>query len=207
MTYTQNKKGFTLAELLIALVVTSIILTAVSTLAFALSSAKSTTDNTSRIQAQVRMTMLKIQELIRNCNLICSVSDEDIAIWSYDNNNDNKINIDEIIYIECGSDKDHLFFCNFPSNNSSVITLDLIDSVSSQWWSAYSNDIERVRLLPECSNVTFQFDKIPPQSNLVCISFDVNENGIIKHYQVNTSIRGRKGNLLDENDSIVSDDD
>ena len=90
-------KGFTLIELLIALVVTSIVLAAVSTLAFALSSASKTSDNTNLIQSQVRLTTLKIQELVRNCSLICTINNDDIAIWRSDDNSDNNININELV--------------------------------------------------------------------------------------------------------------
>ena len=76
-----SKNGFTLVELLVALIVTSIILTAVSTLAFALSSANKATGQMSRSQAQVRLTTLRIQEIIRNCNLVCYAGNNDIAIW------------------------------------------------------------------------------------------------------------------------------
>ena len=50
-----NGKGFTLVELLVALMVTSIILAAVATLAFAMGSVKDSTDDTSSKQAQLRL--------------------------------------------------------------------------------------------------------------------------------------------------------
>ena len=46
--------GFTLAELLVALTVSSIILAAVAALAYAVGSANDSTDDTERKQAQVR---------------------------------------------------------------------------------------------------------------------------------------------------------
>ncbi|MHC4076272.1 MAG: PilW family protein [Planctomycetota bacterium] len=66
MRQTGYKKGFTLAELLIALMVTSIILAAVATLAFAMGSANDTGDDISAKQAQVRYATLRICELIRH---------------------------------------------------------------------------------------------------------------------------------------------
>ncbi|MEJ2740489.1 MAG: prepilin-type N-terminal cleavage/methylation domain-containing protein, partial [Dehalococcoidia bacterium] len=104
-------RGFTLVELLVALVVTSILLAAISTLAFALSSAKEATEDMSRSQSQVRSASLRIRELIRNCNLICAVTDDDIAVWLSDDNNDNKINIGELMYIERGTERNHLDLC------------------------------------------------------------------------------------------------
>ena len=207
MTYTKNKNGFTLVELLVALVVTGFVLAAVSTLAFALSSANKATKDQNRSQAQIRTTTMKIQEFIRNCNLICSVSDEDIAIWLSDTNNDNKINIGEICFIECGSKKDHLQLCTFSSGSDSEISLDSIGKMSTQWWSSFSDDVSCVQLLPDCRNVEFQFDKLPPLSGLVCISFDMAENEVVRHCRINAALRSRKGNLLDISGGIVTDDD
>jgi len=48
---------------------------------------------------------------------------------------------------------------------------------------------------------------LPPQSEFVTISFDVVENGITRQCQINATLRGRAGNLLDEGGNIVSDDD
>ena len=52
-------------ELLVAMVVTSVLLTSVATLAFALGSANEATGDTSLKQAQIRYTTLRIQELMR----------------------------------------------------------------------------------------------------------------------------------------------
>jgi hypothetical protein len=64
-------------------------------------------------------------------------------------------------------------------------------------------------LIPQCSNVEdFGFrPALPPQSEFVTISFDVVENGIDRQCQINAALRGRAGNLLDESNNIVSDDD
>ena len=56
--------GFSLVELLMALMVTSIILTAVVTLAFALNTAYDDTSDISEKQAKIRFVSLNISELI-----------------------------------------------------------------------------------------------------------------------------------------------
>ena len=202
-----SKRGFTLVELLVALVVTSIVLTAISTLAFALSSANKSAGDISESQAHVRFTTLKIQELIRNCNLICSASDNDFAIWLSDKNNDKKININEIAFIEFGSDRNHLQLYTFSSENDSVINIDSINAFTTNWWSLYSISAESVMLLPECRNIDFHFDTLPPNSRFVNIEFEMTENNIVRQYQINAALRSWNGNILDENGNIISDDD
>jgi prepilin-type N-terminal cleavage/methylation domain-containing protein len=201
------KKGFTLVELLVALIVTSIVLTAVSTLAFALSSASKSTGEMNRKQAQVRLTELKLQDIFRNCCLVCATSNDDIAVWLSDKNNDNKININELVFIERGSAKDHIQVCTFPSENNSEITISSIRAFSTNWWLAYSSNVEYVKLLTECSNVDFKFDLSPPYSRFVSISFEIPGSGIVKQYQIYASLRSRKSNLLSTSGSIVSDED
>ena len=202
-----SKKGFTLVELMVALVVTGVILTAVSTLAFALSSASKSTDDTNRSQAQVRLTTLRIQELIRNSIMICSSSDDDMAIWIADHNNDNKININELAYIEFGPERNHLALYTFSLGNSAEIDIASISAFSTNWWSFYTSSTETVTFLPECSNVRFLFDTMPPNSKFVNIDFEMTENNIARRYQINAALRSSNSNILDGSGNIISDDD
>ncbi len=201
------KKGFTLVELLVALIVTSILLTAVSTLAFALSSANKSTGQMNHIQAQVRITELKLQDILRNCCLVCSTSSDDIAVWLSDKNNDNKINIGELVYIERGSARDHIKICTFPSENTTEIAISSIRSFSTNWWSAYCTNVKYVELLTGCSNVDYKFDESPPFSRFVNISFEIPGSVLVKKYEINTALRSRKSNLVSTSGSIVSDED
>ena len=200
-------KGFTLVELLVALVVTSVILGAVSTLAFALSYASKSAGDISLKQTQLRLTTLRVQELIRNSRLICSQSDEDIAVWFSDSNNDNNININELIFIEFGEEGDHLSFHKFPSTDKSALGLDSINSYPSKWWTSYSSEPESVVLLKECENLEIKFDALPPNSKFVNITFEMTENDIVKQYQINADLRSLSGNLLNASKEIISDDD
>jgi len=205
-----NRGGFTLVELLVALAVAGIVLSAVATLAYALSSANDAADDTSYKQAQLRYATLRVSQLIRQCKLVCFAAGDDFAIWRADDNSDGKINIAELVYIERGPARDHLQLTEFPSSNSSVINLSSIQARATNWWSAYSSKANFIQLIPQCSNVQFSFDALPPRSKFVNISFDLVENGIVHQYQINARLRGWAGNLLREGGggiSIASDDD
>ncbi len=207
-----NTKGLTLVELLVALSVSSIILTAVATLAFALSSAHDSTEDTSQKQAQVRFATLKLSNLIRYSKLVCYISDDDIAFWVADKNGDKQINISELVYIDKGSESNHIQIYEFPSSVSDpVVNLSDINAFSSGWWSSYMSDAnDPIVLVPECSNVQFEFDVpgSPPQSNFVSISFELTEDGTTREYRIDGTLRSRAGNLLDSSGTeIVSDDD
>jgi len=198
-----NSKGFTLVELLVALMVTSIILTAVATLAYALGKANDTTDDRAEKQAQVRYASLRISELLRHCKLICGTAGNDLAVWRTDDNDDGRININELVYIERGVNRDYLRLCEFPSSEGSEINLSDIETLVP---SNYS--VTYVLLIPQCSNAEFQFDVLPPRSRFVSISFDLVENDVACRYQISAALRGWAGHLLNEaGDAILSDDD
>jgi prepilin-type N-terminal cleavage/methylation domain-containing protein len=198
------KKGFTLIELLVALIVTSIVVTAVVTMASALDTANDFTNDTSKIQAEIRFASLRISDLIRYCKLICGTPGGQLAVWQADDNGDGQININELVYIERGTDNNYLRLCKFNSSYTSVVNLNDIQTLST---SGYY--VSYVPLLPECSNVQFYLDDAdkPPNSRFVSISYEVVENGVIRQCQINAELRGRAGNLLDESGNIVSDDD
>ncbi len=174
---TRYKKGFTLVELLVALIVSSVILAAVATLAFAMSSANDATDDTSSKQAQVRYATMRISELVRHCRLIYARSSSDLAVWRADNDNDDLIDMNEIAYIRKGPDSNYLH-------------------------------LDDVKLIPQCSNVEFTVDAEPPMTKLVSISFDLVENDVVYHYQINGALRSWAGNLLNsDGTALVTDDD
>jgi len=184
------------------LIVSSVILAAVATLAFAMSSANDATDDTSSKQAQVRYATLRISELIRHCKMICGMSGDDLAVWRADDNGDGQININELVYIERGQDANYLRLCEFFSGNL-PINLDQIETLSPTGYS-----VRYVPLVPQCSNVQFIFDVLPPKSRFLSISFDVVENNAVHHYQINNELRSWAGNLLNgTGDEIVTDDD
>ena len=75
-----NYGGFTLVELLVAMMVTAIILSAVAALAFAMGSANDSSDDTSHKQAQLRHATINVSELIRHCKLVVLATPDAIAL-------------------------------------------------------------------------------------------------------------------------------
>ena len=197
------ENGFTLVELIVALIVTSIVTTAVVTLAYALDTVNDVTNETSKQQAQIRFATVRISDLIRHCKLICGTPGGQLAVWRADDG-DGQININELVYIERGTENGYLRLCEFPSNDTSPVNLIDIETLSTSGY-----DVTYVPLIPQCSNVQFYLDDpdSPPNSRFVTISFDVDENGIARQCQINATLRGWAGNLLDGSGNIVSDDD
>jgi prepilin-type N-terminal cleavage/methylation domain-containing protein len=197
------KRGFTLVELLLALVVTGILLAALTTLAFAVGSANDTTDDTIQKQMQIRFATLRVSELIRYCKLICTGPNNELAVWREDENDDGQININELVYIERGAGKDYLGLCEFPASDTSIVSLSDVQTILP---SNYS--VTYVPLVPECADVEFALDTAPPYTKFVNVSFDMTEDAIVGQYEINAALCCWAGNLLDSTGSdIVSDDD
>ncbi|UCG59923.1 MAG: prepilin-type N-terminal cleavage/methylation domain-containing protein [Phycisphaerales bacterium] len=200
---TGYSRGFSLVELLLAMVVTGVILTAVVALAFALKTADDVTDDMSEKQAQVRFATLRISELIRHCKLICGTPGNSLAVWRSDDNDDGLINTREIVLIERGIGADLLRLCEFPSSDTSTVNLSNITALDPDVYS-----VTYVTLIPQCSDVQFSLDASPPHTKLVSISFDLVENNVVRRYQINATLLCWAGNLLNtDGDALVSDDD
>jgi prepilin-type N-terminal cleavage/methylation domain-containing protein len=227
MKTTRNMKAFTLVELLVTMVVTGILLSAVVTLAFAMSSASRSSDDTSCIEAQLRQTRLRIGELLRTCKLICARAGNDLVIWSGDPNRNNRIDVNEVVYLEYDS-LEHLLrlreFVVSPDNNVDVLTAlelppetgVLTELGKTQTKDAliekYSNPalgcVRQAVMLRECSNVSFVLDPDVPRTRRVTVSFELGETGAAHPYDVSVSLRAWAGNLLSpDGTTLVSDDD
>ncbi len=214
----RNDKGMTLVELLVALVVTSIVLTAVATLAYALGTVNEASDDTSRKQAEVRYATLKISELVRYCKLICAAPGDDVVIWKADDNPHNgRIDVLELAYIENVSGENCMNLLEFSSCPGWLASW-FSGQASQIYWLGQSGckglfvdecTETRSYLVRECSNVEFLFDddEGPPWSRLLTISFDMEEKGVLHSYQISAALRGWTGNLLNSSGEIVSQDD
>jgi prepilin-type N-terminal cleavage/methylation domain-containing protein len=204
MRNTKYESGFTLAELLMAMIVTGIILGAVATLAYALGAANDAADDATYKQAQVRYATLRISEMIRHCRLVFDETSEGLGVWRADDNEDGQVNADEVVYVSKGPGGDCLQFIEFVDESNPAYTNfgTIIQALVSSGFSR-----EYTILIPECSNVRFVTDVSPPQSRAVSIFFDLEESGVTHTYQIETTLRAWAGHLLNLPDYLVSGDD
>jgi prepilin-type N-terminal cleavage/methylation domain-containing protein len=202
------KKAFTLVELLIALLVTGIILSAVVTLAYAMSSAGRDSTDTAVKEAQLRQARLRIGELIHQCRLICAAPGNDLAVWQADSNDDGRINVGELVYIETGNDGTMLRLCCFKSTDLAPVTLAQLNEPETKALLVSQYSETYVPLIPACAHARFVLDASPPRTRQLTISFDLAESGSVHRYEVTESLRAWAGNLLNATATeLVRDDD
>jgi len=200
------RTGLTLVELLVALVVTGIVLSAVATLAYAMSRANEQAGQIGQAQAEVRYASLRVSRLIKQCLLVCATVNNgcDLAIWQADDNGNGQINVNELVYLECGGNGDYLRLRKFCSANNPVVALSDIKGMNVGSYSSRCTT-----LINLCSNAEFYLHgAAAPQTRRVTVSFDLMEGGGWRRYQTSATLRCRAGHLLDASGTaIVGDDD
>ncbi len=187
-----------------ALVITSIILGAVATLAYALGVANDASNDTTYKQAQVRYATLRISELIRNCRLVFDETTDGLGVWRADDNGDGRIDVNEIIYVSKGADSNCMQFIEF--SGTSVPGFSEPKTIVPYLLSAALNR-EYTTLIPECSNVQFVTDVSPPGTRSVSVFFDLQESGVTRRYQISATLRGWAGHMLSQTGFLVLVDD
>ena len=205
-----NHKAFTLVELLMALTVSSIILAAVASLAFAFSSAYNASDETSEKQSRLRITTLRISELIKNSKLVLDNSEGKIALWQGDYNGDNGLNPREIIYIVSGNGRNFIKLVEFDiAGVQADYQVGISDIQDGGFYSAFAagGQVRYTTFIPACSNVVFTTDSDSPYTKRVTLSFDMTENGIAHSYEINSALRCWAGNLINSSGLLVTQDD
>jgi prepilin-type N-terminal cleavage/methylation domain-containing protein len=165
-----NHNGLTLVELLIAMVVTSIVLTAVATLAYALGTANDSSDDTAVKQAQLRYATLRISELIKYSKLVYAASESEIVLWL---------------------DRDRNGELDFAAELVAITKVTLAGG--DMQLCEFNSDPEPVVLIPQCRNVEFMLDSAPPDTKFVGISFESQEKDVWHKYQISATVRCKAG--------------
>ena len=202
--------GFTLMELLLALMIMSIVLAAVASFAFAMGSANSRSSDTSSHQAQLRYTTIRIGELVRNCKLVTSLDSTGFYIWLADDDADRQIDSEEVVKVEVNTSAKELYLITFsPQTPPASIPMDIPSFLSGVTGSLLKSDCEPVytTLIRDCYNVQFQADSSPPYCKRVTILFDLPEGETLRKYQINSSLHSWSGHLLDTSGNLVVLDD
>jgi prepilin-type N-terminal cleavage/methylation domain-containing protein len=200
--------GFTLVELLVALAVTSVILSAVATLAFAMSSATRASEDAAFSQTEMRTATLHLAELIRNCRMICAAPGDDLVVWKSDDNNDGRINLNELVYIERGTTHSFLKLGQFSNAADPCVPFSSLGLTGTKASLATSYGKTDVVLIRSASNVQFTWDPPSPTNRRVVISLDLAQDQAVRHYEVQLTAVGSAANWLNTTaTALVTQDD
>lgn len=222
-----NRTGFTLIELIVAITVMTVIFGAVATLASAMSNADSQTKNMSEQQAKVRYTTLMIKEVVRGgCHIIpVSTPVMGFCVWN-DSDMDAVPEGGELSYISFGSnlsssdvfsvDADDRYvlklssscdikLVEFPDETQTFTITDICDGDAYSWCVSYS-DMRSITLMSDCSSVNLAIDE---ELETVAIVYSVLENGETRTYDLFAGRMCSIDHALDDSGELDSggDDD
>ncbi len=209
-----QKKGFTLAELLVALTVSSIVLGAVGTLSFAMGAANKSLEQANKAQTYSRFSTLALRDTLRYGRQAFVTPDGYIAMWEADNNSDGLIDGSELIFFRVAAQELQLFEFAFAGGEVApeFAIAEIEDGTTySELVQLASNngnvDNRQTLKLPDCSEVTFTIHD-PPANKYLNLTYKLTENGVVTKYQVNTRLMCSADNLIDYGvGQIVEDDD
>ena len=163
-----KKSGFTLVELMVALLVSSVILSAVATLAYATSSAKEAMDDMGREQAQLRQVSMRLTDLVKRSNRIYQTGFGTNYAFEWGTRLCHDLNADG----------------------------DYTDVDEMIWIYRYGNSIRVYRstetspeIYTQCTNPTFEYGWEDGRPRTVAIWFDMNANGQTQRHSINAHLR------------------
>jgi hypothetical protein len=210
-------------ELLVGLQITSIVLSAVAALAFAMTVATRSADDMVRTQTELRGATLRLGELVRTSRLVCAAPEDNLVLWTADHNHDDLIDVNEIVYIEYDDPNDALKLREFdPNDNTTVLAAlglpptDPVLTVLAQAGTkaalvqmyAPAHEVRRTTMIRGCHNAAFTADQNPPRTRGLTISFDLAENNGVHRYEVGAALSASAQHLLSaDGTTLVGDDD
>lgn len=221
-----RKDGFTLVELLMAMLVMSIILAAVATMASAMSNANRETKDMGEKQAQIRYTTMRLTELINNASLIVPVSNPRIGfcVWT-DSDEDGQPDGTELVYIEVDipiAKTSAIYAADSTSyksiGESSIGMLEFTAQNDFFWINSIEIGTARshclsygtsryTTIIPECSDVQILVDI---DRKFASLKFTVTEAGVDHQYEIAATRMCSADNYLNDAGELVSpfvDDD
>lgn len=188
----QNLKAFTLVELIIAMVMTVIISSAVIGLSYAASQSYENAERASTQQSRIRTASLKIADILKCSLLVCRTGDDGLGLWLEDTNGDKAVNLPELLYVLSDS-----------SGNISLVSFEAEGywaqkklSLAKLCQADYEKELEcyfsvkRTVLLEDCTNIRFFWNKDAPNTNLISITFDIDSEPGKKTYEIAASKMG-----------------
>ncbi len=197
--------GFTLAEVIIALSVMSIILAAAATLAFAVSTAEAATREMGQRQAHLRFSSMRIRELARNSCLVFTYSTTGVIFWKDDLNGDGAINGNEVawLYVDHVGSEYTINLMEFPDYTDSLTRNQL--EFGSGLTTMMATDEKATVLLAECLSASISLE----MRKLVIVEFSLREESQTREYEMCGGIRASADflNITGPSDELVTQDD
>ncbi|MCE5276648.1 MAG: prepilin-type N-terminal cleavage/methylation domain-containing protein [Planctomycetaceae bacterium] len=197
------RRGFTLAELILALATTAMVATAVAAMSVALSNAGQSSRDQQLCMQEARVAMRQLEDVTRKAKLITACDSRRVALWMSDANNDGQINMTEMGVIEwnSASGEVRLYRIVYPASWGQWLqtymdyTVDLfyfvgINNATANVTSSYY--AQSTLLASNVSSFKVSPSPAPPASNLLSIEMTLGSGAETTTLRTAVQIRGDK---------------
>jgi prepilin-type N-terminal cleavage/methylation domain-containing protein len=168
--YKYKQSGFTLVEVLVALMIGAIVLAAAATMADALACGKETCDQMSRSSAYLMQIQTRLSDLIMRANKAEINLEKNLLTLGYDTDGDSSTMEKAVTVSKNGL--------------SEIITI-TENSIDTNYVYQLKNQAGQYQNVQ--GNVQFEYDG----NKLVTVKFDLTENNVPQTYQVCAALRGK----------------
>lgn len=186
MTSARKQSGFTLTELMVALIVASIILASVATLCQAMRRGQDAVSAIGRNQMKVRYATALIAGLIRESKWVWLTDTGNVAVWTADADRDSRIDAAEMVFLLNNTAQGKIQILDIPAGTDEFSEAQIQSGLAEGIVSGTSGH-RLAALLTGCSSSVFQV-----QSNrLVILAFNLAEEAGSRDYQICACRRNR----------------
>lgn len=201
-----HRGGFTLVEVLVALVITVMISSAIMVLGSAMSNAFSSSEYDSAEMAGLRKFIVDFEDSVKNARLVCKRSQDMVILWGEEQIADGKINPCELkIYryypSECKLKRITVqntgVFATLPVSLLQINDTNFFTTLSS------STILKEVTILKECYGVSFNADNAAPWSKNVSCRFSLDFRAGRQDFEIGENLSREPRYLLDNNNQVV----
>ena len=177
--------GFTLIELIIAMIITVIISSAVLVLSNAVASAYENSQSNAYRNAGVRSTNVFFTNAVKSSNLVLKITSNRICFWTHDSNGDFAINPAELIYFDYDDSAKEINIIKFSGVNELSDTIDLSSFSGNNYMEFLKGKYneQQARLIDHCTRLNFSSDKVSPYAQLINLAFDIDQDNRNYHFE------------------------
>ena len=196
------RKGFTLVELAMAMLICSIILLATASLSFAMRQGQEVTEMMTKNQVAIRTTAVRIGELVRGSVQVWMADDGDLVLWLGDTNANMQIDTSELAYVIADTAGGKIKTMTCPGLVTAVTIAQIYDGAAESTIRS-SNLQTEITLASGCSNMQFYMQG----SRFVVLQYQMMEESGLRDYQVCARLRGSAEAWISGSVMTAVDDD
>lgn len=124
-----RQRGFTLAEMVVGIAITSLVAVTIASTAAALSNAQSDGEESFRSLQSSRIAMRKVASTLRKARLVLGVDDDNLLLWMEDEDDTDRVNLTEMKLLSWDAFSGEIReYCVSPPNGTPDWLVGILDS-------------------------------------------------------------------------------